>query len=231
MEELILLVVLLAALLWVKNKFISPETSKKIDIFLSRGVTLVKSLLLETADKTASTDKTPEVQKTETHQAPVQQPTADLERSQVEELKNIEVSVIQDINNTADSCQEPNDIIPEDSVLRRHYLTQLAAERESITHPYPTDSVLRRHYESMFALANQPTRANKPKIDLEIAITAPSEKQQIPEDAVLRRHFLTQLQSEVESTLCPRPTDATLKRHYDTLVRVSVAKRLVEMAS
>jgi len=39
--------------------------------------------------------------------------------------------------------------IPEDSVLKRHYLAMLAAKRESITNPYPTDSVLRRHYESM----------------------------------------------------------------------------------
>jgi hypothetical protein len=39
--------------------------------------------------------------------------------------------------------------IPEDSVLRRHYLSKLAAELEALGGPYPTDSILRRHYEHL----------------------------------------------------------------------------------
>jgi hypothetical protein len=39
--------------------------------------------------------------------------------------------------------------IPEDSVLRRHYLAKLEADRQAISNPYPTDSVLRRHYEHL----------------------------------------------------------------------------------
>jgi len=231
MEELILLVVLVVTLLWVKNKFIEPEKSKKIDIFLSRGVTFVKRLLLNASGKTASIDKTSEIEKTDTHQVPVQQPIVDFKQGQVEILQNIKVTPTKTVTNKADSCQKPNDKTPEDSVLRRNYLTQLAADRESITHPYPTDSVLRRHYESTFALANEPTNVNKPKIESVIAKNLAQEKQQIPEDAILRRHFMTQLRAEIESKLFPRPTDSTLKRHYDTLVHATVAERLAEIVS
>lgn len=48
----------------------------------------------------------------------------------------------------------------------------------------------------------------------------------VPEDSILRRHFLTQLQSEIEATLFPRPTDSMLQRHYDTLVAAKVENRL-----
>ncbi|MBD9358441.1 hypothetical protein [Methylomonas albis] len=38
--------------------------------------------------------------------------------------------------------------------------------------------------------------------------------------------FLEQLQSEIEATLFPRPTDSVLRRHYDALVAVEVKNRL-----
>ncbi|MBD9362183.1 hypothetical protein [Methylomonas fluvii] len=48
----------------------------------------------------------------------------------------------------------------------------------------------------------------------------------LPEDSVLKRHFLTQLQSEIEATLFPRPTDSMLQRHYDALVAAKLENRL-----
>lgn len=48
----------------------------------------------------------------------------------------------------------------------------------------------------------------------------------VPEDSVLKRHFLAQLQSEIEGALFPRPTDSMLQRHYDTLVAAEVESRL-----
>lgn len=48
----------------------------------------------------------------------------------------------------------------------------------------------------------------------------------LPEDSMLRRHFLTQLQSEIEATLYPRPTDSVLQRHYDALVATELENRL-----
>ncbi|MCF6202218.1 MAG: hypothetical protein L3J59_00905 [Methylococcaceae bacterium] len=41
----------------------------------------------------------------------------------------------------------------------------------------------------------------------------------IPEDATLKRHYISILKSEIESKLPSRPTDSTLKRHYDTRVQ------------
>ncbi|MDQ7091801.1 MAG: hypothetical protein Q9M50_14390 [Methylococcales bacterium] len=40
----------------------------------------------------------------------------------------------------------------------------------------------------------------------------------IPEDSMLKRHFLANLQAEIESNFHSRPTDASLKRHYDSLI-------------
>jgi len=49
----------------------------------------------------------------------------------------------------------------------------------------------------------------------------------IPEDSALRRHFLSNLQAEIESELSPRPTCSMLKRHHDALVSVEMEKRLL----
>lgn len=48
----------------------------------------------------------------------------------------------------------------------------------------------------------------------------------VPEDSILRRHFLSQLQGEIEAALFPRPTDSVLQRHYDSLVAVELQNRL-----
>jgi hypothetical protein len=39
--------------------------------------------------------------------------------------------------------------LPQDSVLRRHYLTHLRHMIETVAMPSPTDSVLRRHHEHL----------------------------------------------------------------------------------
>lgn len=51
----------------------------------------------------------------------------------------------------------------------------------------------------------------------------------IPEDAVLRRHFISQLRLEIEAALHPRPTDSILQRHYDALVAIKLEQRLAEI--
>jgi hypothetical protein len=48
----------------------------------------------------------------------------------------------------------------------------------------------------------------------------------VPEDATLRRHFMTQLRSEIELELASRPTDVNLQRHYDALVNAKLESRL-----
>lgn len=51
----------------------------------------------------------------------------------------------------------------------------------------------------------------------------------VPEDSILKPHFLRYLQSEIESALWPRPTDSILQRHYDALVSAEVENRLAAM--
>ncbi len=76
--------------------------------------------------------------------------------------------------------------IPEDSTLRRHYLSTRQAEKAAITNPYPTDSTLRRHYDSMSAL-----RVGKPGVSGKAEnVGRVVEKMRVPEDSALRRHFL-----------------------------------------
>jgi hypothetical protein len=41
--------------------------------------------------------------------------------------------------------------VPEDSTLRRHYMTQLRCEIESELFPRPSDSTLQRHYDALVA--------------------------------------------------------------------------------
>jgi len=53
----------------------------------------------------------------------------------------------------------------------------------------------------------------------------------IPEDSVLRRHYIAQLRSEIELELFPRPTDSTLKRHYDALVNAELENRLATLVA
>lgn len=52
------------------------------------------------------------------------------------------------------------------------------------------------------------------------------EQLKIPQDSVLKRHFLAQLKSEIESALHPRPTDPKLRQRYDALVAIELKDRL-----
>lgn len=47
--------------------------------------------------------------------------------------------------------KDSNDILPQDLMLRRHYLANLRAMIESLSPPRPTESSLRRHYDSLIA--------------------------------------------------------------------------------
>ncbi|OHX38434.1 hypothetical protein BJL95_09035 [Methylomonas sp. LWB] len=117
--------------------------------------------------------------------------------------------------------------IPEDSVLRRHYLAMRLSEREQRARPYPTDSVLRRHYDAMQKAALETASAVRPASAAGHQPARPIPKSaQLPEDSVLKRHVLTQLLSDIQSQLPPQPTDSALKRHYAALLQTELDKRL-----
>lgn len=146
--------------------------------------------------------------------------------------------------------------IPEDSVLRRHYLATQQAERDALTQPYPADSVLRRHYDTQHRLVlddagitlsvseavepssvageNQPTQATiiekvveKAPVHVDPSPAACTQTRLlVPQDSVLKRHFLQCLQAEIEAGLSPTPTDSVLRRHHVSLVAAELQKRL-----
>ncbi len=49
---------------------------------------------------------------------------------------------------------------------------------------------------------------------------------QIPQDATLKRHFISALKNKIEDSMPCRPTDSTLKRHYDAAVQAELDKLL-----
>jgi len=51
-------------------------------------------------------------------------------------------------------------------------------------------------------------------------------KPKIPEDAMLMRHFTTQLKAEIEVKLGSKPTDSCLARHYEAMLQTEIAKAL-----
>jgi hypothetical protein len=177
-------------------------------------------------------------------------------------------------------CVEATDIpnVPQDSILRRHFLATLRAGIETRIGPRPTDSILRRHYDNLIdgeikkhlpeaavgdtcrvagasgetPMAVQiaaPDETAKPadiQVETLTAVateetpeaatgpeTAPSAektvKQRVPQNPVLRRHFVAALRAEIESGMYPRPTDSILRRHYETLLDTEINARLAEM--
>jgi hypothetical protein len=48
----------------------------------------------------------------------------------------------------------------------------------------------------------------------------------VPEDSMLRRHFLTHLRTEVETEIMPHPIDPNLRHYYDASVATEIQKRL-----
>ncbi len=136
--------------------------------------------------------------------------------------------------------------IPEDSMLRRHYLTHIQARTQSRLPGRPTDSMLRRHYDSLMASlqgttskpAPAPIQPIEPVIITEskaevgaAAVNRESVKKEgLPQDSMLRRHYLATLRYTLESGLPPRPTDSILVRHFDNwtnhFIETEVNKRL-----
>lgn len=122
--------------------------------------------------------------------------------------------------------------VPEDSILHRHYLANLEAEKQAITHPYPTDSVLRRHYDTQHKVVVEAQQVVPAIIEEHVAQPAQAPvKVALPEDSVLKRHFIAQLHNQLEAELGPKPSDSVLRRHYDSLIQTQLQKHLANLNS
>lgn len=127
--------------------------------------------------------------------------------------------------------------VPEDSVLRRHYQAAKLAEKEALANPYPTDSVLRRHYAAAHGAYSAPGRIGENRPTRAEAESCPppavamAAEPGIPQDSVLRRHFLARLANQIESELPVKPSDSVLRRHYEAIVAQKLQQYLARMQS
>ncbi|MFI3157260.1 MAG: hypothetical protein QX199_13990 [Methylococcaceae bacterium] len=225
-------------------------------------------------DTPTSEPTAPEPVKQQTELKPADQPISDIELStepQTNEtaavspselepaeqtVSDIEPSVKPQINETAISSPENNSSLPEDSVLKRHYLTHVCTMIAALVPPRPTDAVLGRHYDAMIAAKIDQClddkqameqliddyQNNKPIGTIEIPATNENEaaalcsqaseavvypeNNSLPQDSILKRHYFTHLCTMLEALVPPRPTDAVLCRHYDAMMVIKIAQCL-----
>jgi hypothetical protein len=148
------------------------------------------------------------------------------------------------------STTEINSLLPQDSILSRHYLTHICSMIESLAPLRPSDSVLCRHYDAMLAaklvqcLTNEEALAqlfHDHENNTSAAVAEPLTEPQItatednssplPQDSVLRRHYLAHLASMIESLAAPRPTDSVLIRHYEAILAANLVQCLTDKES
>ncbi|WP_445371915.1 hypothetical protein ACH518_03720 [Methylomonas sp. HW2-6] len=228
METLFDLVLVAAALYGAKAYLTAPEVVTDREIFSSRGSMFVKRLVSEQAGQGRPSQPGSPVPRSEP-------PLAKPEPSQgiiaeVEPTLPAESDMPAAV--TASAAEQDADLlpvavelqVPQDSVLNRHYWAQRAAERAAIEQPYPTDSVLLRHCRQIQAAALQVEvldadtgRAVEP-VAAEQTADAVGAGGAIPEDSVLKRHFLADARYRIEQQYGPCPDETVLRRHHQQLV-------------
>jgi hypothetical protein len=148
-------------------------------------------------------------------------------------LTEPEPAIKTEVKPAAHPKPDPAHVFPQDSMLRRHFITHLAASVNPSKPGRPSDSMLRRHYDTMLA-AEETARFAQPAAAPATVSTKTSRTYvhpvKLPEDSMLRRHFLTALQAKTESSLSlpARPTDSMLRRHFDMLKENLIAAELAK---
>lgn len=113
--------------------------------------------------------------------------------------------------------------VPQDSILRRHYETLHKVTAVSDTLP---------NVKKMLADAiRQPSNITIEQAQMPVATAAPFKfdvkvMANIPEDSILKRHFMHQLKAEIQAGMSERPSDSILMRHYDSHIGYELTKRL-----
>ena len=80
--------------------------------------------------------------------------------------------------------------------------------------------------------ADVPISKNESFVEIQTNQTAVTSKpDNLPQDSMLRRHYLTHIRAMIESLKLPRPTDSTLCRHYDALLIAEVEQCLSDEAA
>jgi len=120
---------------------------------------------------------------------------------------------------------------PTDSVLSRHYDAMLAAKLAECSIDQNTTEQLHHDYEKCKILANGETSLIKPQEQLIEVSCTKDNVNPLPQDSILKRHYLTHVTSMIEALASPRPTDSVLCRHHDALIADKLAECLNNQAS
>lgn len=235
---MVLLLILLAV--WSRRRRSTDEPAPKVNasspaLGQNRGPTVSREA--ESAQKLVSASATsyaPAQSGADVQPVPVRQQASEIPQDSVLHRHYLANEAAKDT-----ALHEP---YPSDSVLRRHYDTahKIAVETNSkssgpividnsavveiaTANEAPTVSEQVRKTSSIEQAVNktvkvEPVRAEK---------AALCGKVSVPEDSVLKRHFIAQLRAEIEAGLSPRPADSVLRRHHDSLVGFELTKRLV----
>lgn len=124
---------------------------------------------------------------------------------------------------------------PTDSVLRRHYDTlhtlhlQDAPAAVKVAAKPPAEKAEAKIDTRKSSTIEQAVKKDTQVAGRPAAVSRPENKaadMRVPEDSVLKRHFISQLQAEVRAGMPPRPTDSVLRRHYDGMLNAALEKRL-----
>jgi hypothetical protein len=156
-----------------------------------------------------------------------------------DEAESVVADVPTEVEEKTEAEYEEN---AEESLLKRHHLSQVRMMLANTSFPRPSDNALSRHYDTMIedeaekCLADEQRMERllqayenyrKSQIIPDVNVTETSEKKSpLPQDSALRRHHIAQLRATIEMSKFPRPTDFMLRRHYDAMIEAEVAKQL-----
>lgn len=119
--------------------------------------------------------------------------------------------------------------VPQDSILRRHYDALhkvMAVSNESpVVNKSLTDdscSSIKSTIEQAVMKQTQ-TTATKATAIVQVVVSGTAS---MPEDSVLKRHFIHQIKTEIQAGMSPRPSDSVLKRHHDSHILYELEKRI-----
>lgn len=122
---------------------------------------------------------------------------------------------------------------PTDSVLRRHYDATHGLILETPTVAEKVAPEPQRVDPAPAKVESRPVKAGRPSIEAAMEKRAGgsggvngANQASLPEDSTLRRHFLSQLQAEIERQLPPKPSDSVLRRHFEQLLQCELENRL-----
>jgi hypothetical protein len=116
---------------------------------------------------------------------------------------------------------------------KRHEISELAKQTEAFELASEPIGDVKPKTDSLAApQAEAPLSSNKPNEETqtnEALIT--SKFKNLPQDSMLRRHYLTNLHTMIESLYLPRPTEFNLCRHYDSMLTAEIEQCLSDEAA